>query len=167
MRQHFPGAPYIRFYEGQPRLSIPESPVLFIDWLHEQPRRERAKLFKRRASFAIVSHVNHSREFKKAGLEYKVFRLGGLTIDRLLNIAGRRIEWARRDPNLPVPYLSRQSAVNLMATHGDDLWAIENHLYETFQELTHVGEAVIEAPKLGEKVKMRYFSLRSRIDYWG
>lgn len=164
---HFPDQPYTYIPDGEPVPKIPDTSVQFIDEMQRIPRSSRLTILKRQASFVIGSHRDHSREFKQAGLEYKVFRLHGLTIDRLMIIVRQRIEWARRNPQPPIPYLTKEAAHNLITMYGDDLWAIENHLYEVFQELNQVGEVTIETPGLGKKIMGRYLRLKSLIDYLG
>jgi hypothetical protein len=81
IRQHFPSSPYIRLYADQPVPAIPDSPVLFLDWLHEMPRVDRVRLLRRDGSFAIVSHINHGREFRRAKLNYDLIKLPAYTLD--------------------------------------------------------------------------------------
>jgi hypothetical protein len=153
IRGCFPDLPYTYIPVGEPVPEIPDTPVQFIDEMQRIPRSSRAAILKRQASFVIGSHKNHGREFEKAGLEYEVVRLGGITRERLISIINNRIEWAHRDPNRPVPRLSEEAVANLIATYGDDVWAIENHLYEVFQEMKHVGEVTVRPPTAGMKLK--------------
>lgn len=134
IRRHFPGAPYIKMIEGQRPPPIPYYPVIFIDWFHAMPRRERTDLLKRPASFGVVSHKNHGREFRKAGLAYDLVRLPFYNLDQMVIQVNRCIEWARRDPALPVPTVSRNTIARLVDKYGDDATVTEC-LYDIFEEL--------------------------------
>ena len=59
---------------------------------------------------------------------------------------------------------SAAAIANLIATYGDDLWAIENHLYEIFQKLTQVGEVTIRHPTAGMKIKKQLNTLITLFD---
>ena len=61
-----------------------------------------------------------------------VHRVGGLTAERLVAIARRRIDLARRGPG-SLPGVSVATAASLVALHGDDIRAIFHALYELFQ----------------------------------
>jgi hypothetical protein len=150
---HFSGYPYIYVPADAPIPEIPDTPVQFVDEMQRIGRKQRKIILGRPASFVIGSHKNHRREFIKAGLDYEVVRLQGLSVDRLMKIVERRIERARRSLDKPVPFVGEDSAANLIATYGDDLWAIENHLYDVFQELQEVGEVVVEAPGITKRVQ--------------
>lgn len=153
IRGHFPDQPYTYVPEDGPVPEIPDTAVQFIDEMQRIPHSSRRAILKRPASFVIGSHKNHRREFEKAGLEHKVIRLRGITCEQLLAILNRRIEWARRSPDLPVPHFTNKAAANLIAAHGDDLWAIEDYLYDVFQELSQAGEVKIGPPNAAMKLK--------------
>lgn len=142
IQKHFPGAPYIRLYEGQPAPQFPQSPILFIDWFHALPRVERAGLLRRKASFAIVSHLSHEWEFRRAQLDYDLVKLPVYTVEQLTHQINRRINWAKRNPDIQVPTLSAGSIARLRSRFDDDT-AIINYLYEVFEDLVEVGTVEI------------------------
>jgi hypothetical protein len=91
----------------------------------------------------IGSHRDHGREFKRAGLTYKTVKLRGVTHAQLRAIVDKRIHWARRSADQPVPRLSDTAIAALIARYGDDLRAIEYRLYEVFQGLNDVCEVEV------------------------
>jgi hypothetical protein len=139
MWRHFPDSPYIRLFEGEPAPAIPNAPVLFIDWMHVLSRRERAELLQRPASFGIVSHQNHGREFKQASLDYDLVKLPKYSIPKMMEQVDQRILWARRDPNKPIPRVTEATLSKLMAENHDEM-AVLARLYDLFEELTGVED---------------------------
>jgi hypothetical protein len=139
LRQHFPDAPYYYFGVGVPIPAIAEAPLLFLDETQRLPRRLRAQLFHRSASFVIGTHMDHSSEFKRACLGYESVRIQGLTVEHLQAIINRRIEWARRGPG-PMPRVTPASTQYLLQRFGDDLRSMEAYLYEVFQDLMEVKD---------------------------
>ncbi len=134
LREYFPQAPYFHFAEGAAIPEIPEAPLLFLDETQRLPRALRKRVFSRQASFVIGTHLNHSRELKKAGKECTVIQLKGISVERLDRIIRRRIEWARRCPG-PVPAVSLPEVERLIRTYHDDLSGIFSALYEKFQAM--------------------------------
>jgi len=143
LRRCFPGAPYTHVARGAPVPDVPYAPVHFIDELQRIPWQRRASILRRPASFAIGSHRNHGGEFKRAGPAYETVRLRGLTHAQLRAIVDKRVHWARRSADQPVPTLSDAALAALIARYGDDLRAIEHRLYEVFQGLTDVCEVQV------------------------
>jgi hypothetical protein len=135
LRRHFPGAPYTHIARGAPAPDIPYAPVHFIDEMQRIPWARRMRILRRPASFVIGSHWNHRWEFKRAGLAFETVKLRGVTVAQLQAMVDRRIDWARRSAGKPVPRLSEAALAALIARYGDDLRAIECHLYEVFQGL--------------------------------
>jgi hypothetical protein len=138
LRRYFPGAPYV-FIEAQGVVpDIPQAPVLFIDQMQRIPRARRLEILRRPGSFAIVSHANHEREFRRAKLRYDLIKLSGLPVDRLCENVEQRIERARRYDDLPVPTVRKTAVAELLSMFGDDLVAIHGYLYDVFQNMTEV-----------------------------
>jgi len=94
-------------------------------------------LLGRPGSFAIVSHVNHGREFKRIGLEYDLIKLPLYTVEQMAELVKRRIEWVRREPEKPVPTVTENTITGLLIKYGDDV-AVNDHLYELFEQLTGI-----------------------------
>jgi len=164
LRSFFPDQPYTYIPLDRRLPPVPTATVHFIDELQRLPRTIRAGILERHGSFVIASHKNHAREFQTAGLEFEVIKLGGITPERLLKIIRLRIEWARREPSQPVPYLSGQTAANLIAAFGDDLWAIEEYLYDRFQVLEGIGEVKLDQPPLMRRLSRRLKMIPARFD---
>lgn len=141
--------------EGEPSPPIPQATLLFIDEMQRVPRWQRAEILSRPASFVIGSHKNHSGEFKKAKLEYTIKKLKGVTEVRLRQMIEKRIMWARRDSNLLVPSINEFTITKLIDRFGDDLWAVEDYLYDIFQDLTKMGDIEIEAGSLWQHLIWR------------
>lgn len=140
LRRHFPGAPYIHIARGEAIPRIPAARILFLDEMQRVPRRQRTALLARGVSYVIGSHLDHSREFARAGLAYEVVTLGAVTAVRLQAILNRRIVFARRHPQRPVPVVTNTAAQMLLACCGADQWAMNGILYDLFEELTDVDE---------------------------
>ncbi len=134
LRQHFVDAPYVRVAEQPRGFRPPPASVLFIDEAQFLSRRQRRRIFGRDASFAVGTHADLAGVFERAGLTYETVHVGGVDAARLRRIIERRMEWARRAPG-PLPRVSPPAVAELVARHGDDLRAIEHHLYEVFQRL--------------------------------
>jgi hypothetical protein len=131
-----PSAPLTYVGPGE-RPRIPAAPVVFLDEVQRLSSRRRARLFRRRASFVLGSHQDHGAELERAGLRVTTVRVGGVDAHRLEHILARRIEAARRAPG-PVPRIPRDTLEALTRQFGDDLRAIEDHLYGVFQALEEV-----------------------------
>jgi hypothetical protein len=136
-----PSAPLTYVGPGE-RPRIPAAPVVFVDEVQRLSSRRRARLFRRRASFALGSHQDHGPELERAGLCVTTVRVGGVDAHRLEHILARRIEAARRAPG-PVPRIPRDTLEALTRQFGDDLRAIEDHLYGVFQALEEVCDVTL------------------------
>jgi len=60
--------------------------------------------------------------------------LGRLDAGKLSRIIEKRLAWARRAPG-PVPSVPEATTRELIGRYGNDIRAIEDHLYEIFQRL--------------------------------
>ena len=132
LHARFSDLPYTYLPEDGQLPGIPRADVVFIDEVQRLAPARRERLFRRKASFALASHAVHTTELRGAGLDVEVFRVGGLTPERLQRYVERRIEWARRAPG-PLPEVPRPLLVRLRAHYGDDLRAIEDALYDWVQ----------------------------------
>lgn len=125
------GSAYEYVPEGQDRLvdrTLP--PLMFVDEAQRLcPRRQR--LFDQVERLVLATHDDLS-SFTTRPVETVV--LEGIDVDRLERILSWRIEAARRGAG-SLPRLSRQSVERLAERLGDDLRAMELHLYDVFQSL--------------------------------
>ncbi len=132
--RHFPRAVYVHIGENQ-RPPIPPGQPLLIDEIQRLPRRRRRRIFRRGVSLAMGTHQDVSRELIRAGFEVdSVEPAAMLNPRRLHEMLSRRIESSRRGPG-PLPQVRLQTAQDMLHRFGDDLRAIESHLYDLFQNL--------------------------------
>ena len=134
LRRSFPSAPYLYHPEDEPSPRVPLAPLLFIDEMQRFSAWTRWRLLRRSASFVIGTHGDHRAEFRRAGLDYGMLELRGLSPERLRAILERRVEAARRAPG-PVPTFEPATIHALIERFGDDLRNTQDHLYEVFQRL--------------------------------
>lgn len=138
LHRYFPDAPYIYIARGAPVPPIPDAPILFLDEMQRVPRRRRRAILAQGASYVVGSHADHRREFANAQLDFATVRLCAVGPRRLQAILNRRIAFARRDPQRPVPAVTITAAQMLLDRCGADQWAMNNVLYDTFETLDHI-----------------------------
>ena len=143
LRKRFPKAPYTYYPEDGPKPKVPLAPLLFLDEMQRFSCRERRLLLKRKASFVLASHQDHSQEFESLGLTYQSIILKGLSKDKLREILERRIEASRRAPG-PLPHFDDAALEALLRRFGDDLRSTEDYLYEIFQTLPEISALKID-----------------------
>ncbi len=139
IRQRFPRAAYVHVGEGeQPR--IPRGNPLLIDEVQRLTRRRRRRVFRRGVSLVLGSHEDVSGELRDAGFEVQSVEAGAmLDAERLRDMLNRRIVAARRYA-ARVPRVSDATARAMLDRFGDDVRAIEWHLYERFQDLSDIRD---------------------------
>jgi len=140
--QRFPDSPYVYIPQDErpriPRRAAPRRSPLIIDEAQRLTTRMRRKIFQPSSSVVLGTHEDFSTEIRAAGLEVETVVVGErLTPERLYAILNRRIEAARRTAG-PIPAMTLESSARLLARHGDDVRAVEAHLYEVFQRLPHI-----------------------------
>lgn len=128
----FPDAFYSRIAEGE-RPSIPRRKQLFIDESQRLPWWKREWLFRGCETLAVATHALHTAQLERLGFAVLTVEIAGLTLARLQTIVQRRLTWAHNGRG-PLPTLPSEGLQGLLATHGDDLRAIEHALYEIFQQ---------------------------------
>ena len=130
----FPDAAYVHFPEGE-RPPIPAGSPLLLDEAQRIPWWQRRQLFQFSGPLVLGTHRDFTRQLQRLGRDVKTIEAGeGTNAARLDQVFHRRIEFARRDSG-PVPSIPMNTIHQLLAQHGDDLRAMEGHLYERFQEL--------------------------------
>ena len=135
--RHFPRAAYVHVGENQ-RPAIPHGHPLLIDEIQRIPPRRRRRIFRREVSLVLGTHEDVGPELARAGFAVEtVEAAAGLDARRLGEICRRRIAWARRGPG-PLPQVEPHTAQNLIDRFGDDVRAVESHLYDLFQNLTGI-----------------------------
>jgi hypothetical protein len=132
-------ARYVRLDRGDP---IPEAPILVLDELQWLPKRERMRVFSRRCSFAIGSHLDLADELAQAGIETKTVRLQGMSLIQLREFVHRRIEHVRRRGG-SVPTVDDPTLEQLIRRHRSNMRAIELDLYDAFQRLDRTDSPIV------------------------
>ncbi|MEZ4632939.1 MAG: hypothetical protein R2880_19875 [Deinococcales bacterium] len=142
LRSLFPEAPYYYYPECGPKPVLGDAPLMFLDETQRLSLVERLKLWRSGKNFVIATHLNHVWEFKACGRRFLSVRLRGLTVDKLREVVRGRLEHARRTPG-PLPYLSDDDLKKLITRYGDNLYAIENELYEVFQQQKELSRVTL------------------------
>jgi hypothetical protein len=137
--RHFPQAVYVHISEDR-RPRVPRGRPLLIDELQRLPRWRRRLVYRRKAPLVIGTHIDYAQELRRAGYEVDTVVLDGMLDDaRLESIVNMRIGHFRRGAG-PVPRVRPETVRALLDRYGDDVRAIEAHLYERFQELRELGD---------------------------
>lgn len=128
--------PYLHLPEEGPLPEVPlREPLLYLDETQRLPRRVRQVLYKGPSRLVLGAHEDHAPELRRSGRPVTTIQVGAdLTPERLGRILVRRIEAARRAPGA-VPEVPPPALESLLDRFGDDLRAIEHHLYERLQAL--------------------------------
>jgi hypothetical protein len=130
----FPDAAYVHFPEGE-RPPIPSGSPLLLDEAQRIPWWQRRQLFQFSGPLILGTHRDFTRQLQRLGRDIKTIEAGeGTNAARLELVFQRRIEFARRSPG-PIPTIPMNTIQQLLAQYGDDLRAMEGHLYERFQSL--------------------------------
>lgn len=117
-----------------PLPEIPHATVVAIDEAQRLPRRLRRQVFLRGVPLVLGTHCNLARPLRQAGYEWQNIAVAAsTTVKQIQAIVNRRIELVRLAEG-KVPCISMQQATELHELFGDDLRAIEGHLYEQFQQ---------------------------------
>ncbi len=142
LRRAFPDAPYVHLPEEGRLPRIPEAPVLFVDETQLLSLWARRRLFRRGGALALGTHCDHSAELRRAGVPFRTVGVGGVDAEHMERIVRARIEAARRGEG-PVPTLPPPQIAALVERFGDDLRAVEHHLYRIFQRLEEVDDVEV------------------------
>jgi hypothetical protein len=142
IRRRFPDAPYVHIGEDflveRPR--IPRGHPLLVDEVQRLPRPKRRRLFRRPVSLVLGTHEDFRAELVEAGFDVATVQVGdALDGPRLCEILNRRVEAARRGPGR-LPQVRIQTAHTLIDRFGDDLRAIQWHVYDLFQTLPGIQD---------------------------
>jgi len=128
------GAPFVYFAEGQRFVRVPRAPLVFIDEAQRMHPWLMRAVFMPARSFVIASHEDLSVRLEHAGFHVRTVEVSTTDLARVGAILARRVEWARRGAG-PVPTFSEAALRALQDRFGDDLRAMEDHLYDVFQRL--------------------------------
>ncbi len=135
-KKQFADAAYVYVPPTGPYPVFPDGVPLVIDEADRLPWMMRKKLFANRRVHAIAVHRSLQRGFARRGrrvLTIDVAIRG--CADRLLAILNQRIV-ASETTSGASPRLTLAHAKELIRRYGDDIRAMEDYLYEHFQQLT-------------------------------
>lgn len=138
LRLHFPEAPYCYLPEDGPQPKIPKAPLLFVDETQRLSWWRRWRLFAGSSRLILGTHCNEIPALKRAGRPVMKIEIQGLSEEKLQRIIEARLEWSRRGPG-EIPSISEDQRGVLLAHFGDNIRALEYHLYEVFQSLQDNG----------------------------
>lgn len=126
---------YVYVPQEAPYPSIPLQSALVIDEADRLPRRQRRHLPYATGLLAIATHRDIAAVFPQNQFEIRTLHVAnrGNPV-RLAAMLNRRVR-ASAIGNGPIPRFSVLQASRLIARFGDDIRAIENFLYDAFQQL--------------------------------
>ena len=134
-----PQYPYTQIHtDDKPRFTRED--VQFVDSIEHLSRWKRRRLYRRSGSISFTSHSDLSVELEEAGYNVISRHIAQRCPARLTELLNRRIRFARRDKNVPVPLIREATATQLISRFGTDIRAMENHLYEVFQDLKEIQD---------------------------
>jgi hypothetical protein len=146
LKTFFPDAPYVHLHDlkdfPQPLPPVPRAPLLFIDESQRLSPWRRFVLFRRSRSLVLGSHEDHTRQLERRGFEVLTVQVASNSAERLKRIIDVRIERARRAAG-PLPQVRAETVKRLIERYGDDVRAVEGHLYERFVALQGVGDVQV------------------------
>lgn len=134
LHAHMSQCAYTQIHTGD-NPKFKKQDVQFVDSIENLGRFKRFCLYKRSRSIALTSHTDLSVELRNAGYTVLTRRIAQHCPERITAIFNRRIQLAQRDMREPVPLVSKKTVRGLIEEFGTDIRAIENQLYEIFQDL--------------------------------
>lgn len=141
LHQSFPTAPYTQVHEGDKPV-FSQQTLHFVDSVECLPYKQRQQLYRAANSLAITTHQDLSHELNKAGYHTLSLPVSLIKSDVLQQVLLRRIELARRNPG-KLPSINLAATHKLQRDYGDNIRAIESHLYNVFQSLTEIGNVEV------------------------
>jgi hypothetical protein len=134
---HFPAAPFFKVLAGDrsPRGAWETG---FVDSLDCLAPGDRGRTCRQFGSLAFTSHADLAQSLTGEGFSVRTVRVGQADPDRIERILNRRIELARRGPGA-LPRIGSDCVRELIGLYGDDIRAMEDRLYERFQEMKGTG----------------------------
>jgi Rad3-related DNA helicase len=128
-------AQYVYVPPAAPYPIIPRDQPLVVDEADRLPRASRRHLLAASGLVAIATHRDVSRIFPQNQYEVLTLNIANLGNPvRLAAMLNRRIRASSSDTG-PTPRISILQATELIGRFGDDIRAIEEYLYEAFQQL--------------------------------
>jgi len=132
-----PGAVYARVaIDTRTPSATPTGSLYLLDEADLLSRRQLGRLLGRCRRALLATHEDLG---SRAGRPLRTFRLPALTHARLRAIVTRRIEHVRRGPGR-VPHPPDRLLADLLHRHGDDVRAVQDELYDLFQQSKDVDD---------------------------
>ena len=127
-------AQYVYLPEDGPRPRIPEYRPLLVDEAQRLSLWQLRRVLKLGGQLVFGTHVDLSRAIKRAGLEVVTLNVArNSSVEHLLEILHRRMD-ASQLGHESTPRISPAMAIRLREKHGSNVRAIEQELYEQFQQ---------------------------------
>jgi hypothetical protein len=126
---------YVYVPPESPYPGIPSATPLVVDEADRLPSRQRRQMLNATGLLAIATHRDIASFFPQNRFEIRTFHVAnrGNPV-RLAAMLNRRVR-ASAVGNGPIPRISVLQASRLIARFGDDIRAIEEFLYDAFQQL--------------------------------
>ena len=138
LHQHYPEARYLKLYLGD-KPDFFHQKIHFIDSIENITKKQRRDLYKKSGSIACTTHTDLSQELSRAGFKVISKTVSLNDVKTLQMIFKKRIEYSRRGAG-DVPTVDVCFVNELVKIFGDDIRAMEHHLYEKFQALERIDD---------------------------
>lgn len=132
--QKFPQASYVKLCPDEKFPRFTRESLRFVDGIENAIPTQRLKIYKKTTSIAFTTHSDLTLELEKQGYHVITERISCACDMTLLEILNARIEIAR-DTMGRIPLLEMDAIKNLRAIYGDNIRAMQYHLYNEFQKL--------------------------------
>lgn len=136
LHKHYPETEYIKLYAGDQPVFAQQS-CRFVDSIENLSKKNRRLLYNKSGSLACTSHTDLSHELKSAGYQVVTKIICQSDEEILKQVFNKRIEFSRRNSG-EIPLIKNSHIKNLKFRYGDDIRAMEHHLYEKFQCLERI-----------------------------
>lgn len=134
--RQFPEAPFIRVRRDGD-WEKKRTPVVFIDELQFMTPAQRDELSEYAGSVAVATHESLKAEFERDGYDVWTVEVGDVSADELGSMFDVRIQWCARNSG-EVPFIEKSGLEWLIDEYGDNIRAMEHHLYNVFQNLEQI-----------------------------
>lgn len=136
LHKHYPETEYIKIFTGNLPIFTRQK-CRFVDSIENLSKKNRKLLYKKSASIACTTHTDLSNELMSAGYQVITKTICQRDDDILKQVFNKRIEHSRRNVG-GVPLIENRHIKDLKSRYGDDIRAMEHHLYEKFQCLERI-----------------------------
>jgi hypothetical protein len=141
LHKQFKQSPYTQIHIGD-KPTFNTDDIQFIDSIEMLPAARRKKIYHSTNILAITTHNDLTKELQTAGFEVISKRIFVDNEQQIKQIFDRRIELARRNTG-SLPNIDINTVRSLITKFNDDIRAMENHLYDVFQQLQEIGNVKV------------------------